>query len=746
MTKNPTAKPKLGAPQILLILAGFLTPIFGGYVASDQLTVDPSALVASMGEGQAPILQHALIALPVFLALILLLVGRRIQQIPHPTVAVALMLSVGVLAPAVAGSTYRAIATNVWMEWIAYGVAYLACISGLGRRVGPSALLGAVFAGCVWVALRGVIEYGQMRSIDPTWRIFAGWSNPNATAAMLTLGLFCGLAIADIKERLVTLLTVLGGAFILFAIFLTGSKGATLFAIPVGVVVYALVGDSKRSPVLWAVAIMALPLIALGFLKSWLLVTAAVMLFMLGGLRGEGRSPSRIWSTFAGGIALVLLLSLSAPKSGGSSAPTGITPGTRIAAASKTQDQSSTFRLNLWKSAVSLAKERPVFGWGLGSYRYESARPGIATATVFAHNTYLQLAAEAGIGALLVFLGFLGLWARRALRGSSRLPDGQRAAFAAAVGGIAAILAHCLVDSDLSYFGLGLAFFLVLGAATLLAADAVAPEFVPQPSRGVAAGGVALLWVLFAYLAWGDLAKSEVRFAQTHGQAGDISSIESIASWDGDAAYLLAAGQPTPEAREAGLKRTFELLPTPKVARALATLQASRGASGIAEATLLRVLPHDRLNLKTLSLLMQIQQQEGLTDRAEETARRIVAVEETDYFKIRSLDEVIPTETYQARIVLAASEKDPAGKAALLADAARGIRQYADITVPEIVRAAKTDPTARYAGESLETAKGKLADGVRAATEAARLFRVLKNETAAQEMDEDVQAFEKALS
>jgi hypothetical protein len=740
LTKNPAAKPKLGVPQILLILAGLLTPIFGGYVASDQLTVDPSALVASMGEGQAPILQHALIALPVFLALILLLLGRRIQQIPHPTVAVALMLTVGVLAPAVAGSTYRAIATNVWMEWIAYGVAYLACVSGLGRRIGPSALLGAVFAGCVWIALRGVIEYGQMRGIDPTWRIFAGWSNPNATAAMLTLGLFCGLALSDVKERLAVFGIVLGGAFILFAIFLTGSKGATLFAIPVGTVLFAVL-NGPRKPWLWALALVSLPLIGFGFLKSLLFLPAAVVLGML----LTAKSGPRVWGTFAAGVVLVLLLSVTAPKSGGSSAPTGITPGTRIASASKTQDQSATFRLNLWKSAVSLAKERPVFGWGLGSYRYESARPGIATATVFAHNTYLQLAAEAGVGALLVFLGFLGLWARRVLRGSSRLPDGQRAAFAAAVGGIAAILAHCLVDSDLSYFGLGLAFFMVLGAATLLAADAVAPEFVPQPSRGVAAGGVALLWLLFAYLAWGDLAKSEVRFAQTHGQAGDISSIESIASWDGDAAYLVAAGQPSLEAREAGLKRTFELLPTPKVARALATLQASHGDYGVAEATLLRVLPHDRLNLKTLSLLMQIQQQEGLPDRAEETARRIVAVEETDYFKIRSLDEVIPTETYQARIVLADAEKDPARKAALLADAARGIRQYADITVPEIVRAAKTDPTARYAGESLDTAKGKLADGVRAATEAARLFRVLKNETAAQEMDEDLKAFEKAL-
>ncbi|RYG26860.1 O-antigen ligase domain-containing protein [bacterium] len=740
MIKNSTAKPQLGGPQILLILAAFLTPIFGGYVASDQTAVDPSALLTAMGEGQTPILQHALIALPVFLAMVLLLVGRRIQQIPHPTVAIALMLTVGVLAPAVAASAYRATAVNVWIEWIAYGVAYLACISGLGRRVGPTALLGAVFAGCVWVALRGIMEYGQMRGIDPTWRIFAGWSNPNATAAMLTLGLFCGLAIADIKERLVVLLTIIGGAFILFAIFLTGSKGATLFAIPIGTVAFAVL-NGPRKPWLWALALVALPLIGFGFLKSLLFLPAAVVLATL----LAAKSGPRVWATFAAGVVLVLMLSFTAPKSGGSSAPTGVTPGTRIAAAAKTQDQSATFRLNLWKSAVSLTQERPVFGWGLGSYRYESARPGIATATVFAHNSYLQLAAEAGLGALIVFLGFLGLWSRRVLRGSSRLPDAHRAAFSATVGGIVAILAHCMVDSDLSYFGLGLAFFMVLGTATLLAADAVAPEFVPQPSRSVAAAGVGLLWLVFAYLAWGDLAKSQVRFAQSRGQAGEISSIEGIAGWDGDAMYLLAAGQPTPQTRVDRLKQAYELLPTPKVARALADMQAASGNLSAAESSLLRVLPHDRFNLKTLFKLMQIQQQEGLGDRAEDTARRIVAVEETPYYKIRSLDQLIPTETYQARILLAASERDPARRAALLAEAARGIRQYADITVPEIVRAAKSDPTARFAGESLSSAKQKLDDGIQAAREAAGLFRTLRDEKSAQEMDAHLAAFEKAL-
>ncbi len=739
--KKPTA------PQALLILAAFLAPVFGGYVASDQTVVDPSNLLGSMGEGYAPILQHALIALPVFVALILLLVARRVQQIPHPYVAASLMLLVAGLGPAVAVSQYRAVSVNVWVEWAAYAVAFLAAVSGLGRRLGPKALLGAVFVGSVWVALRGIREYGDMRSIDPTWRVFAGWSNPNATAAMLTLGFFCGLALLGTKERLAALGAVLGGGVILFAIFLTGSKGATLFALPLGTVVYALVRRPK-SVALWLVGGLAIVVLPIAFLKSFALASVAVELLALMALIWQGRAEAsrsslRALGVYGVGAAFVLLLLLTAAKPSASSSLAGVTPGSRIAASAKTQDQSATFRLNLWKSAWRLFQERPITGWGLGSYRYESARPGLATSTVFAHNSYLQLLAEAGIGSLGLFLVFLGLWGWRSFRGAARLPDEGRLPFAAAVGGAVAMLAHCVVDSDLSYFGLGLAFFLVLGAATLLAADAVAPEFIPRPSRLVAAGCMAGLWLMFAYLAWGDLAKSEVRFAQAQTQ-GDVASIEGLAGWDGDAAYLWAVAQ-GPGA-EAGLKRAFEMQPTPKIARSLARVQEARGAFAEAEGALFPALAHDPNNLKVLALLMQIRQESGDAAGAEETARRLVAVESSPYFRIRSLDELVPTETYLARVqVLAPAEKDARRKADLLAEATRGLRRYADITVPTVVRMTKDDPRGNYGGETLATARDKLTTGATAARAAASLYKSLDDAKSADDMAAQASALEKAV-
>lgn len=731
-------------PQALLVATAFLAPLVGGYVASDQTAIDSSAFFRDMALGQAPVFQHALLAFPACLALIVLLLQRRIQQIPHPYVAAALILTVGSLGPSVFMSSYRPIAVNVWIEWAVYAIAFLAAVSGLGRRLGPRALLAAVFVSCALVALRGIREYGDMRSIDPTWRIFAGWSNPNATAAMLTLGFFCGMALLDSKERLAILGTVLGGAVILLAIYLTGSKGATMLAIPVGMLAYGL-ANVPENRLAWVGAVLGLALIAIGFLKAFAILPVILVVAVTALLARKPAGAPRL-AYVAVGLVLIGLLTLTAPKPPAGAA--GATPGARIAAAAATQDQSSTFRLNLWKSAVALGKERPVTGWGLGSYRYVSARPGIVTSTVFAHNTYLQLFAESGMGALLLFLAFLGLWAIRIVRGASRLPTEHRLSLAAAIGGLVAILAHCLVDSDLSYFGLGLSFFLVMGAASLLAADAVAPEFIPKTSRWIAAAGVVGIWLMFTVLAGADDAKSMVRFAQMHREPGDVASIDSLARWDGEAAYLRARTLPESD-QEAALQAALDLQPIPRIARYLARLQMRQGEFAQAESTIAKGMFNDPNNLPSLLLLLQTHLAMDDGDGAERTLSRMIGIEETPYLKIRALEEVVPTETYQARMLMAARTKDARRRVALLVEAVRGLKRYAEITAPKVREAAKGDPSnpaANYSGETLEDAQRKLTDATNAAHEAAALLRQAGDAATADEMSADATIFERALA
>ena len=67
-----------------------------------------------------------------------------------------------------------------------------------------------------------------------------------------------------------------------------------------------------------------------------------------------------------------------------------------------------TGRIGIWKEAVRLFKERPIFGQGLGGYeRYNKLNdPNI----IHAHNVYLELLSDTGIAGLLSFLYLIGVF------------------------------------------------------------------------------------------------------------------------------------------------------------------------------------------------------------------------------------------------------------------------------------------------------------------------------------------------
>jgi len=92
--------------------------------------------------------------------------------------------------------------------------------------------------------------------------------------------------------------------------------------------------------------------------------------------------------------------------------------GERIqSAANVSSDASNLERLNRWECAIEMFKERPVFGFGPGTYSFEYARyqrPENLTiiSTNFgnkgnAHSEYLSALSESGIFGLLSLLGFI---------------------------------------------------------------------------------------------------------------------------------------------------------------------------------------------------------------------------------------------------------------------------------------------------------------------------------------------------
>jgi O-antigen ligase len=92
-------------------------------------------------------------------------------------------------------------------------------------------------------------------------------------------------------------------------------------------------------------------------------------------------------------------------------------------------------RSALWSAALEAGSARAAFGVGLGRFRTD--------ATLFAHNEYLQVFAEAGVTGLAAIAGAIVLfgswvWARRR--------DSDRVLWALAAAAAIAFLAHSAVD------------------------------------------------------------------------------------------------------------------------------------------------------------------------------------------------------------------------------------------------------------------------------------------------------------
>jgi tetratricopeptide (TPR) repeat protein len=361
----------------------------------------------------------------------------------------------------------------------------------------------------------------------------------------------------------------------------------------------------------------------------------------------------------------------------------------------------------------------------------------------------LQLAAESSVvaPALLLIAGVF--WCIHAFRGSGGLPRQQNIDRAGVVSAVAVIVVHSFIDSDLYYFGVGLPFFMLLGLGLLLSADAVAPEFVPLPIRRVGSGILALVAVLFLYCGWVEQIRARVRgdlvMGNAAGAQAGAETLQSIAPLEPDGFYLAARMASNPQEALKLYGRAAELGPSARHLRAYARAQAAAGQTSEATTTLGRALQRDPNNLLALSQLLDLYRNMGDEAGAIKTAQQLVAVESAPYFKVRSLPQLVPTETYIARMYLAGRAADRDEKIRLLEPAVAGFRQYASATIPEVKRATATNPSAEYGGETLAKAQQTMNLASQAATQLAELYRAAGARDKAAAAEAEVAFFASAL-
>ena len=83
--------------------------------------------------------------------------------------------------------------------------------------------------------------------------------------------------------------------------------------------------------------------------------------------------------------------------------------------------QNVSTRLQAWDAAAQIASDHPVLGIGPGNFRdvyYQATGrpPGSQPRLAVVHNAYLDIAAELGVIAMLLFLAYLGLAFQRLTR------------------------------------------------------------------------------------------------------------------------------------------------------------------------------------------------------------------------------------------------------------------------------------------------------------------------------------------
>ncbi|KPK39193.1 MAG: hypothetical protein AMJ78_08870 [Omnitrophica WOR_2 bacterium SM23_29] len=131
-------------------------------------------------------------------------------------------------------------------------------------------------------------------------------------------------------------------------------------------------------------------------------------------------------------------------------------------------DVSTNDRMIIWETGWRMFIDKPLFGHGLGTFMsvFGKYKPKDYIEIVYAHNCYLQMAAEIGIFGLLIFLWFIVALIKSSIFKLLRFDDKfLKATLIGIVGGILAYLVHSFVDTHLYSLPLAVLFWAMAGLA-----------------------------------------------------------------------------------------------------------------------------------------------------------------------------------------------------------------------------------------------------------------------------------------
>ncbi len=139
-----------------------------------------------------------------------------------------------------------------------------------------------------------------------------------------------------------------------------------------------------------------------------------------------------------------------------------------------TTDASNLERINRWRSAIRMYQERPVLGWGPGTYQlvyapFQRSEDYTIITTHFgdqgnAHSEYLGPLAESGLPGMLLFLTLAVLLLYKGVQLSKRAPDRELRMIALSITlGLTTYLTHGVLNNFLDTDKAGILFWAMAG-------------------------------------------------------------------------------------------------------------------------------------------------------------------------------------------------------------------------------------------------------------------------------------------
>jgi len=638
--------------RILLILAGFLTPVVAGRL---QMDTHPTAsgwisgLKAVFEGAAAPSLALLLIAIPLMIASF----GWHNTRLPRGSGFLLALIGVSMLV-ALGFSQFKYEAAAGMLPWLVAGVA-LILASGDDR----SNLVLGLFLGCLLLAVLGIHEYMLKVKIDPSWRIYSLWFNPNALASMLGIGVWASTDVYNRSGQKVRPFVLLAAIAILAAFLLTQSKGAFLM-MGLSVIAYILAGLSSRQ--LGKVQVV-----------SALLVSALCAAVVLG------------------------LPRIVAAKSVSDSA------FARVAESSAESVQSIEYRKQLALAAIDLTAKKPT-GTGMGTYRHVGGSVGRVQPAHQTHNSWLQLAVEGGVAAPIL-LAFLTILIIVASVKKSTEPTAQLVAAAAFVA------LHGLIESNLFVPGVLIGFAMVLGTLGSRTSLANFRRTDLHPILAV----VAVL--ALGYVGASEYLRSRVRgiFLVRGHPEEECVLLRRLWPWEPEGWALSADAAHNLKDKRQFAERAYEFGPHSSNALLLAQVgQASRDFP-LEIRGCLAGLQSDPNDPDFLLELMNVKTN-AKTD-VKQWAYHLVSLENSTYLNVTPLPDLVVIHPALARIKLAEIEPEKARDH--LMSAMDRLIDYAKRTIPRVVAGYQAGDFSGYAGENGPRAGTALRYGLLAAKRAA---------------------------